>query len=193
MTDPPNDDPKLNQLNARLLRGKQSVRATFRLPDQMIDLLKVAAVHLGVKQKSLIDQLVEDQDILDQIAREDQLPEHQQIQRRQKTFVLSRKALATLDAVSEAYGISRDVLVERSIQRLVPFVDGEQEKHRKRRRLIKEVEVYLKQGKKLLNEADKLLDREDTFRGKLEKMVSHTERNVEDLRKFVKEKKTLLY
>ena len=192
MTDPNHDDPKVSQLNARQLRGKQSVRATFRLPDQMIDLLKVAAVHLGVKQKSLIDQLVEDPDILDQIAREAQLPK-QQSHRRQKTFVLSRKALTTLDTVSETHGISRDALVERSIQRLIPFVDGEQEKHRKRRRLIKDVEDYLVQGKKMLDQADKLLGRDDSFRVKLEKIVNHTERNVEDLRKFVKEKKTLLY
>ena len=192
MTDPHHDEPKATQLNAGQLRGKQSVRATFRLPDQMIDLLKVAAVHLGVKQKSLIDQLVEDRDILDQIAREVQSPKHQ-VPRRQKTFVLSRKALTTLDTVSEAHGISRDTLVERSIQRLIPFVDGEQEKHRKRRRLLQEVEDYLVQGKKLLDQAGKMLGREDSFRGKLEKIVDHTERNIEDLRKFVKEKNTLQY
>ena len=47
------------ELSAHQLKGKQSVRATFRLSDQMIDLLKVAANHLKVKQKSLIDELVQ--------------------------------------------------------------------------------------------------------------------------------------
>ena len=47
------------KLSAKQLRGKQSVRATFRLSDQMIDLLKVAANHLEVQQKSLIDELVQ--------------------------------------------------------------------------------------------------------------------------------------
>jgi len=46
-------------LNADALRGRQSVRATFRLPTEMVSLLSIAASHLGLKQKSLFDQLVE--------------------------------------------------------------------------------------------------------------------------------------
>lgn len=40
------------------LRGKQSVRATFKLPEHIIKLLGGVATQLGVKQKSLFDQLV---------------------------------------------------------------------------------------------------------------------------------------
>lgn len=188
-----NDDTGNTEINAQQLRGKQSVRATFKLPEQMIDLLRVAAAHLGVKQKSLIDQLVEEREILDQVAREAQSAGQQDTPRRKKTFVLSRKSLGAVDEISRKYCISRDYLVEMSIMRLAPFVHAEQEKHTSRRLLLQEVEAYLEQGKRLLAQADTLLSRDDSFRVKLEKIVSFTDQNVQDLRKFVKEKKALLY
>lgn len=63
-----NENTDILKLNAQLLREKQSVRATFSLPDQIIDLLKVAAKHLNVLQKSLIDQLVEERISLENLA-----------------------------------------------------------------------------------------------------------------------------
>jgi hypothetical protein len=181
------------ELNADQLKGKQSVRATFRLPEQMIDLLKVAANHLGVKQKSLIDELVQNKETLDRVAYESQDTQQESMERRQKTFVLSRNTLDLLDATSNKYNLSRDYLVELCISRLIPFVDSEQEKHKQRRVLIKDVEQYLSDGKKLLKKADKIFGRDDRFRLKLERIVTYTEVNVAELRKFVKEKKTLLY
>lgn len=181
------------ELNADQLKGKQSVRATFRLPEQMIDLLKVAANHLGVKQKSLIDELVQNKETLDRVAYESQDTQQESMERRQKTFVLSRNTLDLLDATSNKYNLSRDYLVELCISRLIPFVDSEQEKHKQRRALIKDVEQYLSDGKKLLKKADKTFGRDDRFRLKLERIVTYTEVNVAELRKFVKEKKTLLY
>ena len=53
-------------LTSTILKKKQSVRATFRLPDEIINLLSVVASQLGLKQKSLLDQLVEDKELLDQ-------------------------------------------------------------------------------------------------------------------------------
>lgn len=63
-----NENTDILKLNAQLLREKQLVRATFSLPDQIIDLLKVAAKHLNVLQKSLIDQLVEERISLENLA-----------------------------------------------------------------------------------------------------------------------------
>jgi hypothetical protein len=114
-------------------------------------------------------------------------------ERRQKTFVLSRNSLSLLDDISNKYNLTRDYLVELCISRLIPFVDAEQEKHKQRRQLIKEVDHYLEEGEKLLKKADSLLGQDDRFRVKLEKIVRYTERNVEELRKFVKEKRTLMY
>ena len=181
------------ELSAQQLKGKQSVRATFRLSDQMIDLLKVAANHLEVQQKSLIDELVQNRETLDQVATEFQEVMQPTEERRQKTFVLSRNSLSLLDDISNKYNLSRDYLVELCISRLIPFVDAEQEKHKQRRQLIKEVDHYLEEGEKLLKKAESLLGQDDRFRVKLEKIVRYTERNVEELRKFVKEKRTLMY
>ena len=181
------------QLNATQLRGKQSVRATFRLSDQMIDLLKVAATHLEVQQKSLIDELVQNRETLDRVANEAKEIEQESKERRQKTFVLSRNALALLDDISDKHDLSRDQLVELCIGRLIPFVDAEQEKHKQRRRLIKEVNQFLENGKSLLEKADSLLGTDDRFRLKLENIVNYNERNIKELREYVKEKQTLLY
>lgn len=180
-------------LSFQQLLGKQSVRATFRLSDQMIDLLKVAAAHLEVKQKSLIDELVQNRETLDRVASESQAKQQKEDERRQKTFVLSRNALELLDDISDKYNLSRDYLVELCIGRLIPVVDAEQEKHKKRRQLIKDVDRYLEEGKKLQKKADTMLDRDDQFRVKFEKIVNYTERNVGELRKFVKDKQTLTY
>ena len=138
------------ELSTRKLKGKQSVRATFKLSDQMIDLLKVAATHLEVQQKSLIDELVQNHETLDQIASESLEVSQAAEERRQKTFVLSRNALNLLDDISEKYNLSRDYLVELCISRLIPFVDAEQEKHKLRRELLTDVERYLEEGKNLL-------------------------------------------
>jgi hypothetical protein len=181
------------KLSAKQLRGKQSVRATFRLSDQMIDLLKVAANHLEVQQKSLIDELVQNRETLDRVANEAQEMLNESKERRQKTFVLSRNALTLLDDISDKHNLSRDQLVEHCISRLIPFVDAEQEKHKQRRLLIKDVNQFLEDGKSLLEKADSLLGADDRFRVKLEKIVNYTERNIKELREYVKEKQTLLY
>ena len=181
------------ELSAHQLRGKQSVRATFRLSDQMIDLLKVAANHLEVKQKSLIDELVQNRETLDRVASESMGRRRQAERRRQKTFVLSRNSLTLLDDISNKYDLSRDQLIELCIGRLIPFVDAEQEKHEQRRQLIEDVDHYLEEGKKLLNKADSKLGTEDRFRLELEKIVQRTQRHLGELRKFVKDKQTLRY
>lgn len=181
------------KLNARRLRGKQSVRATFSLPEQIIGLLKVASAHLRVQQKSLIDQLVEDRLSLEQVAAAAKAERKKNIKRRQKTFVLSRNSLELLDETARQYGTSRDYLIELSVSRLIPFLDAEQEKHKNRRMLILEVERHLSRSRALLDKADKMLGTDDTFKRKLEKIVSFTERTVEDMKKSIKEKETLIY
>lgn len=181
------------ELSAQQLRGKQSVRATFRLSDQMIDLLRVAATHLEVKQKSLIDELVQNRETLDRVAGESPESGQETKKRRQKTFVLSRNSLDLLDNISDKYNLSRDYLVELCISRLIPFVDSEQEKHKQRRQLIKEFDKYLCDGKKLLEKAGIMLGPDDRFRTKFEEIVTYTEQNIEELRRFVKEKNSLLY
>ena len=185
--------PDALMLNTEQLRGKQSVRATFRLPDQMIDLLRVAANHLEVKQKSLIDELVQNRETLDRVASESNGIEQENKERRQKTFVLSRNSLALLDDISNEYNLSRDYLVELCISRLIPFVEAEQEKHDQRRHLIKDIDLYLAKGRTILKKADSMLGPDDQFRINFEKIVRYTERTIKELKRSVKEKKSLMY
>lgn len=50
------------------LMGKKSVRAAFKLRPEAAETLSVLAAQLGIKQKSLLDSLMEDEDALRAIA-----------------------------------------------------------------------------------------------------------------------------
>lgn len=154
-------EDQLKGLSADILRGRQSVRATFRLPAQVIALLSVAASQLGLKQKSLFDQLVEDQEVLAQLARMADQYQPPDDQRQQKTYVVSRHALLSLESVAKACGLPRDLLVELSVQRLVPVLNSEQEKQRKRKKILHDVQQFCLQGKELWREAATLLGEDD--------------------------------
>ena len=52
------------------LRGRQSVRATFKLTEMAINVVNIISTHLGIKQKSLFDHLIDDTQSLDVIAKE---------------------------------------------------------------------------------------------------------------------------
>ena len=79
------DETALNnkEISFDELRKKQSVRATFKLPQEIIDLLGVIAGQLGIKQKSLLDQLVEDTSLLVKLAQENEQSHEEQTMRRQ--------------------------------------------------------------------------------------------------------------
>jgi hypothetical protein len=172
-------------ISAKGLKGKQSVRATFRLPDDVIKLLGIVASQLGLKQKSLFDQLIEDKSVLDIVAENAPETESSDESRRQKTFVLSRRSLEVLDTVAKQKDIPRDLLVEVSIQRLLPVMIAEQEKHRKRTIIYKEMENYLRQGRKLLEKTGKILNKEDLAYSLLEDVVGVCEEKVSKLGEIV--------
>ncbi len=172
-------------ISAKGLKGKQSVRATFRLPDNVIKLLGIVASQLGLKQKSLFDQLIEDKSVLDILAENALETEAGDESRRQKTFVLSRRSLEVLDTVARQKDIPRDLLVEVSIQRLLPVMIAEQEKHRKRTIIHKEMENYLRQGRKLLEKAGKILNKEDLAYTLFADVVGVCEEKVSDLGEIV--------
>ena len=120
-------------ISAQGLKGKQSVRATFRLPEHIINLLGIVASQLGIKQKSLFDQLLENKDVLIKVAEKAHTNIHVKEERRQKMFVLSKNSLNVLAAVAKQQKIPRDFLVEISIERLLPIINAEQEKLKKRK------------------------------------------------------------
>lgn len=154
-----------DRLTSVSLKKKQSVRATFRLPDEIINLLSVVASQLGLKQKSLIDQLVEDKELLDRLAEKKIATKdvEKKGQVRPKTFVISRSSLYTLDNMAREKNIPRDLLVEISIRRLIPVLNAEYEKQMKRKRIHEDVEVFVKQGDKLLRKASQMLGKDDDY------------------------------
>lgn len=143
------------------LRGRQSVRATFKLSPRAIAVLSVVAAHLGIKQKSLFDQLIEDTASLRTIAREIEPVAFRSLERVQKTFVISRKTLVSLEEAARDASAPRDALVEYSIQRLLPVLFEEREKHRKRKTLREEIRRQVAEAEKTLNKAVALLGEED--------------------------------
>lgn len=143
------------------LLGKQSVRATFKLTPKAIDAISIVSTQLGIKQKSLFDQLIDDHTSLRMIASEIQTDKTQFKNRVQKTYVLSRKTLSCLDAAAKKYDAPRDSLVEYSIQRLLPIIVKEKEKHQKRKEILSDLSRYMQDGYALMQKAGKLLGEDD--------------------------------
>ena len=143
------------------LRGRQSVRATFKLSARAIDVLSVVATQLGIKQKSLFDHLIEDVKSLNVIANEIEDDAFSALDRVQKTFVVSRRTLSCLEETSRQFNAPRDALVEYSIQRLLPVIAKERERHRKRKEVLNDINAHLEMGLKVLQKARSLLGEED--------------------------------
>ena len=169
------------------LRGRQSVRATFKLSGKAIEAISIAAAHMGIKQKSLFDHLIDDVELLAVVAREIESKRFLMLKRVQKTFVLSRRTLCSLEEVSKDSNTPRDALVEYSIARLLPVIEEERKKHEKRKKILMEIGKYLEQGEEISEKADKALGEEDmlseklkgavcTLRGVYETMASFVER-----------------
>lgn len=154
------------------LRGRQSVRATFRLSETCIDAISVLSAQLGIKQKSVFDHLLEDAQVLKNMARELANIELDRQERIQKTFVISRRSLSYLDSISNKYDAPRDALVEYSVRRLLPIIAKERKKHEKRKRLLAEISNHFQEGENLLSKADEMLGIEDPVVNKLETAMS---------------------
>lgn len=162
------DDDIIPRPSSADLRGRQSVRATFKLSERAIDAMSIVAVHLGIKQKSLFDHLIEDIQSLNLIAREVESERFGALNRVQKTFVISRKTLSNLDETSKRFNAPRDALVEYSIQRLMPVITRERERHRKRKEILRDMNEHLENGLEILKKSRSQLGEEDPVSVKLE-------------------------
>ncbi|CAB1082910.1 hypothetical protein D1AOALGA4SA_10501 [Olavius algarvensis Delta 1 endosymbiont] len=143
------------------LRGRQSVRATFKLSAKAIETMSIVSVHLGIKQKSLFDHLIEDARSLSHIAREIESEKFRTLSRVQKTFVISRRTLSCLDEISKQFQAPRDALVEYSIQRLLPVIAQERERHRRRKEILNDINEHLADGLQILQKTKSLLGEDD--------------------------------
>lgn len=173
------------------LRGRQSVRATFKLSEGCIEAISIVAAHLGIKQKSLFDHLVEDARSLKSIAREIQNIKLTKQGRIQKTFVISRRSLLSLENISKDFNAPRDALVEFSVQRLLPIIAKEREKHEKRKKMLNEIAKHLKEGERLLSNAKEIFGVEDTICQKLESVMTVYENAYHHIASFVEKGKII--
>ena len=180
-------------LSLEELKGKQSVRTTFRLPEQSIKMLNILAAQLGLKQKSLFEQLMEDEDALNAIA--ESVAKKQEFkstgERRAKTYVLNKKSLDTIEKFSRKKKVPRDVLVEMSLRRLLPVITSEQEKNKFRSAVYKDVESHLDQGKKLYKKAEQLLGEDDAICEMIKRSNREIENNVDELKDLIEKGKAI--
>ncbi len=180
-----------NDFSLDALKGMQSVRATFTLPKNTINVITTVASQLGVKQKSIFDHLVENENIFNRIADEAQAYQPEKDHRRQKTFVLSKNCLSTLDTFAREYKLPRDVLVELSIRQLDPVIAREKEKHENRKILLKEMENFRQVQKRLLDKARYLVGGDDDTVQKLEGVFTQYDRNIEELKVVIEKGRTM--
>jgi hypothetical protein len=183
---PKTDGFGLLGLSVETLKGKQSVRATFQLPDPLIELLGLVASLFGVKQKSLFDQLLQDDESLWQLADLQLHKGKEEASRRPKTYVISKRSLELLDSVAKQRRVPRDFLVENSIRRLLPVLRREQEKHENRLKICTEAEQFIQAGNALRETAGTLLGKDDQLVEIVSKMVDQCEEQMLRLRELLR-------
>lgn len=173
------------------LKSRQSVRATFRLTKGCIDAISIVANQMGIKQKSLFDHVAEDMESLKSIGREIKQTKIKKQGRIQKTFVISRKSLASLDEISNMFNASRDGLVEYSIQRLLPIIKKERTKHEIRKKFFIKIKKHFQQGEKMLNDIRKQLGDNDPIINKFSMVMSSYETVKDNMDSFIDRSKDI--
>ena len=167
------------------LRGRQSVRATFRLSEACIDAISILSAQLGIKQKSVFDHVLEDANVLKDAARELENTEFDSHGRIQKTFVISRRSLSLLDIISSKHNAPRDALVEFSVRRLLPIIVRERKKHEIRKNLLTEISDQVSKGQKLLSKAEEMLGADDPIVSKLQTAMSVYKNTFDEITNFI--------
>ena len=110
--------PTIPTTSAADLRGRQSVRASFKLTPKCIDAINILGQHLQLMPKSLFDHLVQERETLEAIATRAKASDPSDEPRATKTYVISRDAGEILGQLARRRKIPRDLLVEASIRHL---------------------------------------------------------------------------
>ena len=173
------------------LRGRQSVRTTFKLTPRSIDALSLLAGQLGIKQKSIFDHLVDDTRTLQALAREIEKREAIKEERVPKTYVISRKTLESLEQVCKRYQTPRDALVEFCIERIMPLIKEEKNKHQDRQKLQEKLATFLENSRQLLEDADKVLDRDDPVFEQVYQMARAAQSGCDEINEIIEKGKRL--
>lgn len=172
------------------LRGRQSVRTTFKLSERSIHALSILACQMGIKQKSLFDHLIDDISTLKVIAQQSADYEKKD-HRVAKTYVISRKTLENLEHVSSRYQAPRDALVELSIERIIPLINREKEKHIQRKKVMKKLAAYLREGHEILTETEEMLGDDDPVFLKMLDVLRTVKNGCEEVEAFIEKGKRM--
>jgi len=167
------------------LRGRQSVRTTFKLSAKTISAVSIVATQLGIKQKSLFDHLIEDIQSLSSATDKILHSEYKKSEGIQKTYVISRKSLQHLDQISKEYQIPRDALVEYCVQKLLPIIAMEREKHQNRKTVAERTKQYLESGREILEQSKRMLGEDDPVFLKLKMIMNVVENNYREIESFI--------
>ena len=173
------------------LRGRQSVRATFRLTNDCIEAISIVSAQLGIKQKSLFDHLFQDMDTLKAIGRKFRNTRLIAANRTQKTYVMSRTSLLSLEDIASHFNAPRDALIEISVQRLLPIIKKERHRHAKRKAVFAQIEKHIQQGRKLLEDAYSELGEEDVLTDRLAAAMGMYESSYKQMAAFMEKGKSI--
>ena len=171
--------------SATLLRRRQSTRVSFRLTTKCIEAMNILGSHLRLKPKSLFDHMVQESEILDAIANKAKGLNLDDQPRQAKTYVISRDAVELLDEVARSRKISRDALVEASVQHLMPLIEKEQVRHTSRKSLVSRMERHLKSGRQLLDDMVEDLGENDPMSDKMKNVMAAYERAFSSISAFI--------
>ena len=180
--------PKMTTL---ALKGKQSVRVSFKLSEACILAINIVATQLGIKHRSLFDYLVKNSGSLETTAGEIGNRDRDQKNGIQKTYIISRETLSAIDAASSRLNVSRDALIEFSIRRLAPLIEKEKACHRKRKDLLEMVQNYYRDGAELLNRIKASVSAEDPLYKAFQNTTTTCEQTISQIRSIVVKGKTL--
>ena len=167
------------------------MRATFKLTNDCIEAISIVAAQMGIKQKSLFDHLFQDTDALSTIARKYSNARLQTTNRVQKTFVMSRNSLLSLEDISKHFNAPRDVLIEISVQRLLPIITTERQRYAKRKAVFSKIKNHLEQGRKLLKESYSELGEEDQLTDRLTAAMGMYESAFKQMSNFMERGKSI--
>lgn len=167
------------------LRGRQSVRATFKLTDTCIEAIGIIAAQLGIKQKSLFDHLFSDTQALRTIAQKIRNARFDAENRVQKTFVISRGSLTSLEDIAKTFNTPRDALIEISVQQLLPMIEEQRKRHHKRKMIFTRIEKHLEAGRKLLSQAYAELGEDDLLTDRMAAGMASYESAFKHMQAFI--------
>jgi hypothetical protein len=182
---------KLPKMTSSALKGKQSVRTSFKLSDACIQAINIVSTQLGLKHRSLFDYLVEDTNALKAIAEDIGKIDNKQDEKNQKSYIISRETLKLIDDTCGDLNISRDTLIEHSVRRLLPIIEKEIRNHRRRKDMLEMVNKHYTDGSLVLNKIKDSVGTDDPIYRAFKNSVSSCKQVNTQIRHIVSKGKIL--